>query len=124
MQSLKQWRIKENSQNAEWERLKSMSLVANPDVKAFVAPRVGKIQEAIVLKLSENNPKIKSFRDVPPEVRDQFAQAIVASTLESFFGGMDPTQSSHGLPAPQAQTPHPPQTLPQDEPQTPMASRG
>lgn len=125
MQSLKQWRLKENLQNAEWERIKAMTFVADPDMKMFVAPKIGKIQEAIVLKLSENNPKIKSFRDVPPDLRDKFAQAIVASTLESFFGSMDPAQSNHGpLPQAQPQQAQQPQPLPQDEPQAPMASRG
>jgi hypothetical protein len=126
MKSLKDWRIKENTQNAEWDHIKSMKFPTNPDMKAFIAPRVGKLQEAIVLRLSEGNPKIKSFRDVPPEVRDQFAQAIVSSTLEAFFGGMDPqaAQTSHGQPPMTPQQQQPPQMLPQDEPQTPAASRG
>jgi len=125
MKSLKDWRLKENAQNAEWDHIKSMKFPSNPDMKAFIAPRIGKIQEAIVLKLSEGNPKIKSFRDVPPEVRDQFAQTIISSTLEAFFSGMDPmaNQTSHGQPAMTPQTQQP-QMLPQDEPQTPAASRG
>lgn len=123
MRSFKQWQIKETTQNADWDHIKAMKFPANPDIKAFVAPRVGKIQEAIVLKLNEGNPKIKSFRDVPPEVRDQFAQAIVSATLELFFGGMDPrgTQSSSGQqPAPAPRGPAP--MLPQDDPKTPSAS--
>jgi hypothetical protein len=123
MRSLNEWRIKENTQNAEWDHMKAMKFPANPDIKAFVTPRVGKIQEAIVLKLAEGNPKVKSFRDVPPQIRDQFAQAIVSATLELFFGGMDPqgSQSSGGqAPAPQGPTPQP--ALPQDEPKTPTAS--
>lgn len=125
MKSLKQWRIKETTQNAEWDHMKAMKFPANPEIKAFVSPRVGKIQEAIVLKLSEGNPKIKSFRDVPPPIRDQFAQAIVSATLELFFGGMDPqgTQSSNGQPAPQPGQ-GPQAMLPQDDPKTPTASGG
>ena len=124
MKSLKDWRIKENAQSAEWDHIKSMKFPVNPDIKAFVSSRIGKLQEAIVLKLSEGNPNVKSFRDVPPEVRDQFAQAIVSSVLEAFFSGMDPqsNQMSHGQPAPP--TAQQPSMLPQDEPQTPAASRG
>lgn len=126
MKSLKDWRIKENTQNAEWDHIKSMKFPSSPEMKTFIAPRIGKLQEAIVLRLSEGNPKIKSFRDVPPEVRDQFAQAIVSSTLEAFFGGMDPqsTQISHGQQSMQQPQQQQPQMLPQDEPQTPAASRG
>jgi len=126
MRTLKEWRIKEDTHSADWNHIKSMKLQANQEVKAFVAPRVGKIQEAIVLKLHEANPKVKSFRDVPPEIRDQFAQAIVSATLELFFGGMDPqgTQTSSGQPAPAPKGPSPQPMLPQDEPQVPAASRG
>lgn len=124
MKSLKDWRIKENIQNAEWDHIKAMKFSVNPEIKAFVSSRIGKLQEAIVFKLSEVNPKIKSFRDVPPEVRDQFAQAIISSVLETFFSGMDPqsNQMSHGQPMPPTQ--RQPEILPQDEPQTPAASRG
>lgn len=126
MRTLKEWRLKEVTHNADWDHMKSMKFQANPDIKSFVTPRVGKIQEAIVLKLAEGNPKVKSFRDVPPDIRDQFAQAIVSATLELFFGGMDPqgTQASSGQPAPMPKAPSPQPMLPQDEPQVPAGSRG
>jgi hypothetical protein len=125
MRSFKNWRIKEATENADWNHMKAMKFPANPDIKAFVAPRIGKIQEAIVQKLAEGNPKVKSFRDVPPEIRDQFAQAIVSSTLELFFGGMDPgTPSSGQQPAPAPKGPSPQPMLPQDEPKAPSISGG
>ena len=101
--------------------MKLMKFPQNPEMKAFIAPRVGKIQEAIVARLNEQNPKVKSFRDVPPELRDQFAQAIVSATMELFFSGMDPQMGQ----STQNQAPQKPQAmLPQDEPQAPAASRG
>ena len=120
MKSLKDWRIKENIQNAEWDHIKSVNLNANPEMNAFVSPKIGKLQELIVLKLNETNPTIKSFRDVPPEIRDQFAQAIISSTIETFFG-----EAESPIQPPQMnQQPTQPQILPQDELQTPAASKG
>jgi len=124
MKSLKDWRIKENTQSAEWSYIKSMKFPTNPEMKAFISPRIGKIQEAIVFKLSEENPKIKSFRDVPPELRDQFAQAIISSTMESFFSSIEPQSSQTNEPPENSMNSQQPQMLPQDEPQTPAASRG
>lgn len=91
MISFKKWRTDEDVQNIEWNHIKSLKLPVNPELKAFITPRIGKIQEAIVLQLSQSSPNVKSFRDVPPDIRDQYAQAIVAATLETFFGGMNPT---------------------------------
>lgn len=124
MRSFKNWKLKESVQNAEWEQMKSMRLQASPEAKAFVHSRVGKIQEAIVHKLHESDPKVNSYRDVPAEIRDQFAQAIVASTLEWFFGNMSADTQSRGAtpPAPQQTSPQQPPMLPQDEPQTPAVS--
>jgi hypothetical protein len=101
-----------------------MKFPTNPEMKAFISPRIGKIQEAIVFKLSEENPKIKSFRDVPPELRDQFAQAIISSTMESFFSSIEPQSSQTNEPPENSMNSQQPQMLPQDEPQTPAASRG
>lgn len=122
MKSLNEWRIKEGVQNIEWNNIKSMRFPVEPDVKSFILPKVEKIQEAIVLKLSQNNPNIKTFRDVPPELRDKFAQAIVSSTMEAFFNSLNqPSQIQ-----PQVQQQQSPQQapLPQDELRTPSISRG
>jgi hypothetical protein len=126
MKSLKDWRIKENIQNAEWDHIKSMKFSIDPEIKAFIMPKIEKIQEAIVFKLGERNQNIKSFRDVPPEIRDQFAQSIISSTLESFFESINPQQTGQSVfPQPQPQQKQQSsEILPQDEPQTPAASRG
>lgn len=125
MRSFEEWRIKEDTQNAEWDRIKMMRFPISPDIKAFITPRVGKLQEAVVARLNEQNPKIKSFREVPPEVRDQFAQAIVSATLELFFSSMDPQSSSPGQPPAQVpKQPQPPSMLPQDDIEAPSGSRG
>jgi hypothetical protein len=98
MKSLNEWRTKKSTHDVEWENLKfvwgSGTVPIDPKIKSFVKPRVGKIQDAIVASLGD--PKIKSFRDVPPDLRDQFAQAVVAATLELFFGAFDPHAAGTG----------------------------
>jgi hypothetical protein len=120
MRSIKEWRIKENLQNGEWDRIKAMKFAADPALKALVSPRIEKIQEDLVAKLGENNPKIKTFRDVPPEIRDHLAQAILSSTLESFFVNSPAIQPQQQIVASHGEQP----TLPQDELRTPAASKG
>ncbi len=122
MKSFNEWKIKEGVQNIEWNNIKSMRFPVAPDIKSFILPRVEKIQEAIVLKLSQNNPNIKTFRDVPPELRDKFAQAIVSSTMESFFNSLNQPSQAQPQSQPQIQPQQSP--LPQDELRTPSISRG
>lgn len=92
MKSIKEWRLKKAGGDIEWQNLKyvwgSGQIPVDPKIKNFVKPRVGKIQDAIVASLGD--PKIKSFRDVPPELRDKFAQAIIVATLELFYSALDP----------------------------------
>lgn len=121
MKSFKQWKLNESDGN--WNQIKSMNFPSNPELKSFVMPKIGQLQDQIVSKLKQSDPKITSFRDMPPELRDQYAQTIISCTLEVFFGSM---QSS---PTPIAKQIQPmrqssPQILPQDIPQTPAASRG
>lgn len=128
MNSIQEWRLKSNEANFHWENLKfvwgSGQIPIDPKIKNFVKGRLGKIQDAIVASLSQGNPKIRSFRDVPPEMRDRFAQAIVAATLELFFSSLDPAAT--GAPATFNQQQlgkyTQSQPLPQDEPKTPVVS--
>lgn len=126
MKSIQEWRLKNSQTDFQWENLKfvwgSGQIPIDPKIKNFVKGRLGKVQEAIVASLAQRDPKIRSFRDVPPEMRDRFAQAIVAATLELFFSSLDPTGAPGMFNQQQLGKVAQSQPLPQDEPKTPVVS--
>lgn len=120
MKSFKEWRIVEAALNADWEQIKSMKLPADQEIVSYVTPLLGGIQDKLV-----RNAGLKSYRDLTPEMREVFAQAIISATLEMFYGGMSDTNRTNSTPAMQKQDVQSPEMiLPQDELQTPGASRG
>lgn len=120
MKSFKEWRIVEVALNADWDQIKSMKLPANQEYVAYVTPLLGGIQDKLV-----KNSGLKSYRDLTPELREAFAQAIVSATLDLFYGSMSDTNRVNTLPQTQKKDIQSPEiTLPQDELQTPGASRG
>lgn len=125
MKTYKEWLYNEVFQNAEWDHIKAMKFTADPEIKSFIFPKINKIQDQIIAKIRESDPKINSFRDVSPEMRDKFAQAIVSSTLDVFFDGIG---ASSNLLSPNQNASFEkeklPEILPQDELKSPIGSKG
>lgn len=120
MKSFKEWRTVEVALNADWEQIKSMKLPANQEIVDYVKPLIGGLQDKLV-----KNAGLKSYRELTPEMREVFAQAIISATLDMFYGNMSSANRLNAAPPIQKkdlQTPE--MILPQDELQTPGASRG
>ena len=113
MKTYKEWLYNEVFQNAEWDHIKAMKFTADPEIKSFIFPKINKIQDQIIAKIRESDPKINSFRDVSPEMRDKFAQAIVSST-----NLLSPNQNAS------FEKEKLPEILPQDELKSPIGSKG
>lgn len=124
MKSLHEWRSSKINENAAWDQVKGLNLIADPSIKEFVYS-IEKIQEQLTEKVKEHNPKIQTFRDVPPEMRDVFAQTIVSSVLDLFYEGMRSMPSNNFNSSTQI-IPSKQNTfnMPQDELKTPIASKG
>ena len=125
MKTYKEWIYNEFFQNADWDHIKAMKFKTDPEIKSFILPNLNKIQDQIIAKLKENNKNVNSFRDVSPEMRDQFAQAIISSTLDAFFDGigvssnlLSPNQNAS------VEKEKSPEILPQDELKSPIGSKG
>jgi hypothetical protein len=125
MKTYKEWIYNEFFQNADWDHIKAMKFKTDPEIKSFILPKINKIQDQIIAKLKENNKNVNSFRDVSPEMRDQFAQAIISSTLDAFFDGigvssnlLSPNQNAS------VEKEKSPEILPQDELKSPIGSKG
>jgi len=119
MKTYNQWRFHE-SFDADWERIKNMNLPVESSVKSFVSSKISDLQDRIVQLLKSD--KIQSFRDVPPDVRDQYAKAIVAATMELFYPTVDSVVAKV---EPKKEKPDAGEvTMPQDELISPVASKG
>jgi hypothetical protein len=113
MKSLCEWRLANS--DPDWEKVKSTwgggKKTLDPNLVNKMRVKIEGIKEWFVRELGE--PKITSFRDVPPNMRDSLAQAIVAATMKVFYteGGdvpgmatIDQTKSQQpNVPAPQPQ---------------------
>ncbi len=123
MKSLKEWRKYQLNEDAAWDQIKSMQLQADNDIKNFVSSKIEYVVEELIKHMSQQNPKIKDFRDIPPEARDAIAKSMIASVLDLFYEGMRSSPPSYPKPV-QKQNQEVPDLLPQDELKTPAASRG
>lgn len=120
MKSFKEWRIVEVALNADWQQIKSMKLPANQEIVDYVKPLIGGLQDKLV-----KNSGLKSYRELTPEMRETFAQAIISATLDMFYGSMSGTNRINvASPTQKKDTQTSQMILPQDELQTPGASRG
>lgn len=127
MKSLKDWRSSKINEDTAWNQIKDLNIASDPSIKEFVLPKIERIQEELIEKIKVNNPKIQTFRDVPPNMRDIFAQAIVSSVLDLFYEGMRSSSENYGknnVSKPENLKITPSPILPQDQLQTPVASKG
>lgn len=127
MKSLKDWRSSKINEDTAWNQIKDLNIASDPSIKEFVLPKIERIQEELIEKIKVNNPKIQTFRDVPPNMRDIFAQAIVSSVLDLFYEGMRSSPENYGknnVSKPENLKIAPSPILPQDQLQTPVASKG
>jgi hypothetical protein len=109
MKSFKDWRLFEGY-NPLWEQLKSQKLPADDSVKQIVLPKIEKIQEELVNRVKASD--IESYRELPPKLRDLYAQTMVACVLEVFY----PHQTAPtAAPQPKQKPVSEPSMLPQDE---------
>ena len=127
MKSLKDWRSSKINEDTAWNQIKDLNIASDPSIKEFVLPKIERIQEELIEKIKANNPKIQTFRDVPPNMRDIFAQAIVSSVLDLFYEGMRSSPenySKNNVSKPENIKIAPSPILPQDQLKTPVASKG
>lgn len=91
MKSINEWRMSRN--DPDWEQTKKIwgtgTKPVDPKIVNMVRPRIERIQDQYTSTLKAGDPKIQSFRDVPPEERDKLAQAIIIATLSAFYGSME-----------------------------------
>jgi len=118
MKSFSQWKMQE-AQNPVWENLKSTNLNVNDSVRQLALPKLEKIQEELVRRLV--GQKIQSYRDVPPNLRDMYAQTLVSCILEIFYPN---TTAPTDIEIPKLKRSTEPVYLPQDQFVTPAASKG
>lgn len=130
MKSINEWRIAKT--DPDWEQTKKIwgtgSKQVDPKMVNMVRPKIEKIQDQYTQTLKAGDPKIQTFRDVPPQERDRLAQAIVIATLSAFYqslgseglGGSKTTLNPHDFKN-LSQTPA---TLPQDDTQAPQGWKG
>ena len=85
MKSLKEWRKYQINEDASWDQVKGMQLQADSAIKNFVSPKIESIVEELIKHMSQQNPKIQNFRDIPPEARDAIAKSMIASVLDLFY---------------------------------------
>lgn len=118
MKSFSQWRLHEAG-DPKWDALKTASFSVDDSMVSMVRPKIEKIAEELVHRLKGQN--ISSLRDLPPDLRDQYAQAMVKSVMETFY----PVSSAPTtVPLPQAKPSKGPITLPQDEVLPPVGAKG
>jgi hypothetical protein len=123
MKSLKEWRKYQLHEDAAWDQIKSMQIQGDSDIKNFVSSKIEYAVEELIKHMSQQNPKIQNFRDVPPEVRDAIAKSMISSVLDLFYEGMRSSPANYPKPI-QKQNQTQNDLLPQDELKTPAASRG
>ncbi len=96
MKSLHEWRAANS--DPEWEQMKKW---AGRSVDQNLVKTVGMKIEAIKENFARQmgDPKVNSWRDVPPNMRDGLAQAIVVATMKSFYPGGPEMASRQPKPA-------------------------
>jgi hypothetical protein len=83
MKSFTEWKM----EDPDWSRLKmvwgSGSKHVDPTLVSKLKLKIQALTNQHIRDL--NDPKITTFRDMPPEARDSFAQALVVATLKAFY---------------------------------------
>lgn len=132
MKSINEWRIAKS--DPDWEQTKKIwgtgTKPVDPKMVNMVRAKIERIQDQFTNTLKASDPKIQSFRDVPPQERDRLAQAIVIATISAFYqslgseglGGSKSTLSPNDFKNlfQQAQ----PEILPQDDVTAPKGWKG
>lgn len=94
MKSLNEWRLEE-TYSPEWESLKfvwgSKAQHVDTNLVNQFKLKVAKIQQDYINGL--HNPKIQQLRDLPSDMRDNLAQAMVVAVLKAFYQNLDSTVS-------------------------------
>lgn len=109
MKRFSDWRLSE-AYNPMWEQLKIQKLPVDDGLKQMILPKIEKIQEEILNKVK--GVDIENYRELPPKLRDMYAQTMVACVLEVFY----PHQTAPvSAPQPKQKPVSEPSVLPQDE---------
>lgn len=131
MKSINEWRIAKS--DPDWEQTKKIwgtgTKPVDPKMVNMVRSKIERIQDQYTSTLKASDPKIQSFRDVPPQERDRLAQAIVIATISAFYqslgseglGGSKSTLNPNDF---KNLSPQKPETLPQDDVQAPQGWKG
>lgn len=95
MKSFREWSLREQFEDPDWGRLKSVwgggtKHVDNNMVNKMKL-KIHGITDQYIKEL--NDPKITNFRELPPNMRDSLAQSLVVATLKAFYAevGSDAT---------------------------------
>ena len=130
MKSINEWRIAKT--DPDWEQTKKIwgtgTKQVDPKMINMVKSKIERIQDQYTQTLKAGDPKIQTFRDVPPQERDRLAQAIVIATISAFYqslgseglGGSKSTLNSNDF----KNLSQNPATLPQDDIQAPQEWKG
>lgn len=124
MKSLNEWRIANS--DPDWESVKNIwggskkSLDAN--LVSKVKLKIEAIKEWFIHQIGDKN--ISSFRDVPPNMRDALAQAIVAATIKAFYSEISGQPGMATIDATKSQQPISPVKQPQQQLEAPAGWKG
>lgn len=87
MKSFTEWKI----EDPDWSRLKAVWGSGAKHVDPMIVNKLKLKIEGITDQYIKglNNPNIKEFRDLPPNLRDSLAQSLVVATLKAFYSNFD-----------------------------------
>jgi hypothetical protein len=124
MKSLSEWRLANS--DPDWEHVKSVWGGGNKTLDANLVNKmklkVEGIKEWFVREIGDKN--ISSFRDVPPNMRDALAQAIVAATMKVFYSETSGQPGMAAIDSTKAKEPMAPTPQPQQQLNAPAGWKG
>lgn len=125
MITYKEWRLGGN--DPEWDKLKyewgGNSKNVDPSLINKMKLKIEGIKDNFAKEFGD--PKIQSFRDVPPGMRDELAKALVVATMKAFYAdlGSNSINPKDAGPTPKKTTTPNTQTG-EPEPQAPAGWKG
>jgi hypothetical protein len=93
MNSFREWKLLNEFADPEWENLKYVWGGGTKHVDVTLVNKLKlKVQSIVDQYIRDlGDPKVTSFRELPPHMRDSLAQSLVVATLKAFYTGLEGT---------------------------------
>lgn len=132
MKSLQEWRYLHENSNPEWEQLKKVwgtgNVRVNPQLVNMLRIKIEGIKERFIKQQG-----VENFRELPPQARDEMAQALVVAVLKAFYQDLgsdigpktmfNPNKLGHALDQPMSPA-GPAADMPQNQVDAPAGWKG